>query len=163
FLRSLALLRWEQGRPVEAQVLLSRAVQTPKGKRPSRTETALCQVALGLLHLLEVVTVDPLFLRLRPPSAAPHPPHQTLPSLPPPPASAPPPPRPRPESSRQRPPRGARPRSCSLFLPTISSLPLPAGWPPESRSSSTPETPSIVSSSPGASSSSMSFLSLQLL
>src|SRR5262249_40741996 len=50
YLRSLAVLRWEQGRPQEAQALLASIL--PNLRRPT-LEAARARLLLGLLHLLE--------------------------------------------------------------------------------------------------------------
>jgi tetratricopeptide (TPR) repeat protein len=81
FLRTLALLRWEQGRPDEAHTLLARAVELRKGKSSASSDTALSQLLLGLLHLLEGVAVDRPLARLRLASASLDAAHQPFPAL----------------------------------------------------------------------------------
>jgi tetratricopeptide (TPR) repeat protein len=54
YLRSLALQRWEQGRPEEAQALLSRVL--PLSRRPT-LETARAKLLLGLLQVVEGIAV----------------------------------------------------------------------------------------------------------
>ncbi len=54
YLRSLALQRWEQGRPDEAQALLSRVL--PLSRRPT-LETARGKLLLGLLQVVEGIAV----------------------------------------------------------------------------------------------------------
>jgi tetratricopeptide (TPR) repeat protein len=76
FLRTLAVLRWEQGRAEEAHALLARAVLLKRSP-----ETARIQLLLGLLHVVEGVAVPRPLAMLRYATRSIDAAHEPFPSL----------------------------------------------------------------------------------